>query len=136
MKPSSPSPGCSQGYPLDRGKARGSGHRRGSSGWSRRAAWKLVSSPLCAPLTRALAWHLEVTGQAQLPCSAPHSSLVYSKHPWDPCASASDNSLVMSDSCDPMGCSPPGSSAHGIVQARTLEWFAISSSTGSSQHRG
>ena len=28
--------------------------------------------------------------------------------------------------CDPMDCSPPGSSVHGILQARTLEWFAIS----------
>ena len=27
---------------------------------------------------------------------------------------------------DPMDCSPPGSSAHGIFQARTLEWVAIS----------
>ena len=26
--------------------------------------------------------------------------------------------------CDPMGCSPPGSSAHGILQARILEWVA------------
>ena len=26
---------------------------------------------------------------------------------------------------DPMDCSPPGSSAHGILQARTLEWVAI-----------
>ena len=26
--------------------------------------------------------------------------------------------------CDPMGCSPPGSSAHGIFQARVLEWGA------------
>ena len=34
--------------------------------------------------------------------------------------------------CDPMDCSPPGSSVHGILQARTLEWVAISSSTGSS----
>ena len=35
-----------------------------------------------------------------------------------------------------MGCSPPGSSVHGILQARILEWFAISSSRGSSQPRG
>ena len=27
--------------------------------------------------------------------------------------------------CDPMDCSPPGSSAHGIFQARVLEWGAI-----------
>ena len=29
--------------------------------------------------------------------------------------------------CDPMDCSPPGSSAHGILQARILEWTAIPS---------
>ena len=28
--------------------------------------------------------------------------------------------------CDPMDCSPPGSSVHWILQARTLEWVAIS----------
>ena len=37
--------------------------------------------------------------------------------------------------CDPMDCSPPGSSIHGILQARTLEWVAISFSRGSSQAR-
>ena len=31
----------------------------------------------------------------------------------------------MSDLCDPMDCSLPGSSAHGIFQARVLEWGAI-----------
>ena len=30
--------------------------------------------------------------------------------------------------CDLMDCSPPGSSVHGILQARILEWVAISSS--------
>ena len=33
---------------------------------------------------------------------------------------------VVSDSCDPVGCSPPGSSVHDILQARLLEWVAIS----------
>ena len=28
--------------------------------------------------------------------------------------------------CDPIGYSPPGSSVHGILQARKLEWVAIS----------
>ena len=27
--------------------------------------------------------------------------------------------------CNPMDCSPPGSSVHGILQARKLEWVAI-----------
>ena len=34
---------------------------------------------------------------------------------------------------DPMDCSPPGSSVHGILQARVLEWVAVLFSRGSSQ---
>ena len=37
--------------------------------------------------------------------------------------------------CDPMDHSLPGSSVHGISQARTLEWVVISFSRGSSQPR-
>ena len=37
--------------------------------------------------------------------------------------------------CDPMDCSPPGSSVHGILQARMLEWVAIPFSRGSFQPR-
>ena len=42
---------------------------------------------------------------------------------------------IMSDSLDPMDCSPPGSSVHGILQARILEWVAMPSSRGSSPPR-
>ena len=34
--------------------------------------------------------------------------------------------------CDPMDCCLPGSSVHGILQARILEWVAILSFRGSS----
>ena len=37
--------------------------------------------------------------------------------------------------CNPMDCSPPASSVHGILQARILEWVAISFSRGSSRPR-
>ena len=37
--------------------------------------------------------------------------------------------------CDPMDCSPPGSSIHGILQVRILEWVAISFSRGPSRPR-
>ena len=37
--------------------------------------------------------------------------------------------------CDPMGCSLPGSSVHGILQARIPEWVAISFFRGSSPPR-
>ena len=41
---------------------------------------------------------------------------------------------VVSD-CDPMDCSQPGSSVHGILQARVLKWVAICLSRGSPQPR-
>ena len=37
--------------------------------------------------------------------------------------------------CDPLDCSLPGSSVHGILQARILEWVAIFISRGSSPPR-
>ena len=42
---------------------------------------------------------------------------------------------VVSESYDPMDCSLPGSSVHGISQARILGWVAISFSKGSSLPR-
>ena len=37
--------------------------------------------------------------------------------------------------CDPIDCNPPGSSVHGILQARILEWVVIPFSRGSSRPR-
>ena len=48
------------------------------------------------------------------------------------CAKSLQSRLIL---CNNMGCSLPGSSVHGILQARILEWTAISSSRGSSQRR-
>ena len=42
---------------------------------------------------------------------------------------------IMSTSLRSMACSPPGSSVHGILQARILEWVAMPSSRGSLQPR-
>ena len=47
----------------------------------------------------------------------------------DCCCSIAQSCLTL---CDPMDCSLPGSSIHGIFQARVLEWGAISFSRGSS----
>ena len=55
-----------------------------------------------------------------------------------------DDATLMADSevaqscptlCDPVDCSLPGSSVHGIFQAIVLEWLAISFSRGSSRPR-
>ena len=44
-----------------------------------------------------------------------------------PCAKSLLSYLTL---CSPMDYSPPGSSIHGILQARILEWVAMSSSKG------
>ena len=51
----------------------------------------------------------------------------------------SESESEVAQSCltlyDPVDCSPPGASVHGILQARVLEWVAISFSRGSSPPR-
>ena len=48
------------------------------------------------------------------------------------CAVTAQSCLTL---CGPVDCSPRGSSVHGILQARVLEWVAMASSRGSSQPR-
>ena len=45
-------------------------------------------------------------------------------------ASESEVAQLCPTLCNPVDCSPPGSSVHGILQARILEWVAISFSRG------
>ena len=51
------------------------------------------------------------------------------------CLNWSEVALSCPTLCDPMGYSLPGSSVHGILQARILEWVAIAFSRRSSQPR-
>ena len=43
----------------------------------------------------------------------------------DTCAQSLQSCTTL---CDPVDCSPPGSSVHGISQSRILEWVAMPSS--------
>ena len=52
-----------------------------------------------------------------------------------PCYRHSSGAKSCLTLCDPMDCSPPGSSVQGILQERILEWVAISFSRGSSWPR-
>ena len=51
---------------------------------------------------------------------------------WKHCAQSLQSCLTL---CDPMDCSPPGSSVRGTLHARILEWVAVSYSRGSSWPR-
>ena len=55
-------------------------------------------------------------------------------HPVQKCVPAKSHQSYLT-LCDPMDCSPPGSSVHGILQAGILEWIALLSSRGSSWPR-
>ena len=59
-----------------------------------------------------------------------HPTISFSVVPFSSCpqsAAAAAKSLQSCPTlCDPMDCSLPGFSVHGILQARTLEWVAIS----------
>ena len=51
-------------------------------------------------------------------------------HMFCVCATSLQSCLTL---CNSMNWGPPGSSVHGILQARILEWVAMPSSRGSSQ---
>ena len=75
-------------------------------------------------------------------CDVLHRKLKHTEANWlahDPTASKWQRRRfccsVISDSCDPMDCTPPGPSVHGILQARVQEWVAMPSSRGSSWPR-
>ena len=56
-------------------------------------------------------------------------------HWGDPSSSLCESESEVSNSFRPVDCSPPSSSVHGILQARILEWVAISFSRGSPRPR-
>ena len=75
------------------------------------------------------------SGCINLHRGSPKASTYYvrnTQHVGSLCAKSFQSCLTL---CDPMDCSPPGCSSHGILQARRLEWAAITFSRGSSQPR-
>jgi len=53
-----------------------------------------------------------------------------------PAAAAAKSLQSCPTLCDPVNCSPPGSSIHGIFQARVLEWGAVAFSACSQLPKG
>ena len=65
----------------------------------------------------------------EYPVSQPFTddTVFSSEHSWLSCQMLLlfSGSVIFWPFCNPMDCSPPGSSIHGIFQARILEWVAI-----------
>ena len=97
--------------------------------WNKfRVAWELVPARISGycgdrPCPHKCLYGVEVpsgnTFKAQVKClpGSLYSTLC--------CAKSLQSCLTL---CDSMDCSPPGSSLHGILQARILEWIAMASS--------
>ena len=62
------------------------------------------------------------------------SEILENKH-WELLRQWKSSHSVLPDPFHPTDCGPPGSSVHGMLQARILEWDAIAFSRGSSQPR-
>ena len=92
-------------------------------------------SYLCRSCNLCVTWQSHVSGRF-LP---PNMNLTVAPPTTVTCVMTSESESEVAQSCptlcDPMDCSPPGSSVHGIFQARILEWVAISFSRGSSPPR-
>ena len=73
-----------------------------------------------------------ITGTQAQDSVTPQPSLLTSLHPVE---SESEVTQSCPTLCDPMDCSLPGFSVHGIFQAIALEWIAISFSSRSSRPR-
>ena len=64
------------------------------------------------------------------PWNSPGQNLLVNWEKWKVKVLAAQLCLTL---CDPVNCSLPGSSVHGILQVRVVEWVTIPFSTGSSQ---
>ena len=108
---------------------------------SSRAAWKLTSHYEVPE-----AWltysqdliHCHLPVPPLTPPQHTHTPKAYLKQSseWSPERWRSKVAQLCLTLWDPMDCSLPGSSVHGIFQARVLEWVAISFSRGSSLTQG
>ena len=97
-----------------------------------KSSWLLENSRLfqvSAPML--MLFHLRMT--SSLPLSISYSSqrpnAVVSHRASSSCGVKESEKVLVAQSCptlyDSMDCSPPGSSVHGILQARTLEWVDL-----------
>ena len=94
-----------------------------------------LSSPIWATLALTLnSSQLTSCGSFKRSCSLlPLGYCSCGSSAWDTSCMLSHFSCVWL--CDPMGCSPPGSSFQGILPARILDWVVMPSSRGSSWPR-
>ena len=97
-------------------------------------SWARILLSITISFFRGSSWSRD---QTQVSCLV--GGFFTTESPGKPCQlniSESEVAQLCPPLCDPMNCSLPGSSVHGIFQARILEWVAISFSRRSSPTQG
>ena len=96
--------------------------------WVQSLGWEDSLEKEMAPHSSILAWKIPRTEDPgglqsmQVPHTHTHTPLKLIKYL---------HTQLCLTLCDPVNCSPPGSSVHGILQVRMLEWVAVFSSRAS-----
>ena len=103
-----------------------------SMGFSRQEYWSELPSPSPGDLPDP---GIELRSPVCPALQAVLYPLSHRRSPQSNCESESEVAQSCPTLCDPVNCSPPGSSILGILQARILEWVAISFSKGTSRPR-
>ena len=111
--------------------------RKSRNTWSHRQIWSWNMEWSRAKTNRVLP--IECTGHSKHPLPTTqektlHMDITRWSTPKSDWLLVIESESEVTQSCltlwDPVDCSPPGSSVHGILQARILEWVAISFSRG------
>ena len=87
------------------------------------------------PLSRSLPTPFLQVVTEQVPCVTHQTRTGNLVYRWRRAGAVLSLVTHLCPTLDPVGCSPPGPSVHGILQARALERAAMPSSTGSFQPR-
>ena len=83
------------------------------------------SSSMDPPVLLQMATFHPVLWLSDVPCCMSIPRLLHPFIGWQALSSSSPVSHSVVSDCEPTDCSLPGSSVHGILQARTLVWVAI-----------
>ena len=103
--------------------------------WKTRISGFIHLSYKFTPIILGIRWSGDLTDSENIYSIKQESTYIsWGRGSWNRCCCCSVTKLCLT-LCDPMDCSLPGSSFHGILQERILEWAAIPFLTqGSNSH--
>ena len=94
-----------------------------------------VITVLMTVISNFIVFLTECFEDRDIPCLSPYCQCLHTPDTWQALSYTHMHAQLCPALCDPINCSPPGSSVHGIAQPGIPEWAAISFSRESSWPR-